>query len=108
MPRFALSAICLERPAAARSCGVDEHTRRVCEPLKRGWAEFQNEAASLLDLARRAEQAADALDNESAPLPALLRTAASDLEYASYAAEREEHARAGQRIMRPVLAEMAR
>ena len=86
---------------------MDEHTRRVCEPLKRGWAEFQNDAAGLLDLARRAEQAADALDNESAPLSTLLRTAASDLEYAYYATEREEHAHAGQRIMRPVLTEMA-
>jgi hypothetical protein len=65
--------------------------------------EFQRGDASLLDLARRAEQAEQALDNATAPLPQLLHAAASDLEYAYHASEREDHAAAAARIVAPVL-----
>ena len=53
-----------------------------------------------------AEQASDALDNASAPLPRLLATAASDLEYAYFTNERDEHLLVGWRILGPVLSRM--
>jgi hypothetical protein len=88
--------------------GTDEHAQRVCEPLKRGWADFETGRATLLDLARLAEQVADALDNASAPLPQLLAAAAGDLEYAYYTNERDEHVPVGRSILDPVLALMER
>ncbi|MFN8156934.1 MAG: hypothetical protein U0R68_05935 [Candidatus Nanopelagicales bacterium] len=84
-----------------------EHLARVTSPLLAAWDEFQHGHASLLDLARRAEQAETALDNASAPLPQLLHAAASDLEYAFYASESEDHPEEAARIMAPVLAAIA-
>jgi hypothetical protein len=86
---------------------MDEHARRVCAPLLASWDAFQQGQATLLDLSRLAEQASDALDNSNAPLPAALREAAADLEYAYHASEREEHASAGRRLLGPLLAEMS-
>ena len=83
---------------------MDDHARRICAPLVAAWADFESDRATLLDLARLAEQAANALDNANAPLPRLLATAASDLEYGYHANEREEHLLVGRRIMEPVLA----
>ena len=61
----------------------------------------------MLDLlARLAEHASDALDNASAPLPQLLRAAASDLEYAYYTNDREDHQQVGRQILRPVMLAM--
>ncbi|GAB3871989.1 hypothetical protein [Terrabacter terrigena] len=61
----------------------------------------------MLDLSRLAEQAAGALDNASAPLPQLLRKTASDLEFASYMSDQENHLQEGRQIFEPVLAEWA-
>jgi hypothetical protein len=85
---------------------MDEHAERVCRPLMDAWSDFGRGQATLLDQARLAAQASNALDNASAPLPQLLGTAASDLEYAYYASESAEHAEAAQRILGPVLAQM--
>jgi hypothetical protein len=85
---------------------VNEHARRVCSPLLASWADFQRGQATLLDLSRLAEQASEALDNASAPLPGALRDAASDLEYAYFSTERREHVEAGRRILGPLLADM--
>ena len=82
---------------------MDDHARRVCAPLKEAWVDFEAGRASLLDLSRLAEQAANALDNANAPLPGLLATAASDLEYAYYVNERENHRPEGRRILGPAL-----
>ena len=82
---------------------VDEHARRICAPLLANWQDFQDGQATLLDLARLAEQAASTLDNASAPLPQRLATAASDLEYAYHANEREEHLDLGRKLMTPLL-----
>jgi hypothetical protein len=60
----------------------------------------------LLDLARLAEQATNALDNASAPLPRMLATAASDLEYAYYTNDSDGHVLVGRRILGPVLSRM--
>jgi hypothetical protein len=68
------------------------------------WQDFQQGQETLLDLARLAEQAASALDNASVPLPRLFAGAGSDLEYAYYTNEREEHQDAGRRIVAPLLA----
>jgi hypothetical protein len=83
---------------------MDEHARRIFAPLVRSWAEFENGSATLLDLARLAEQASNALDNANAPLPQQLGAAASDLEYAYYANEREAHLSVGRKILGPVMA----
>ncbi len=87
---------------------MDDHARRVLAPLMQVWNAFENDAASLLDLSRLAEQASVALDNATAPLPQLLRTAASDLEFAYYANEQEDHLRIGRQILEPVLSELER
>ena len=85
---------------------MDEHARRVCAPLLATWTDFEQGRATLLDVSRLAEQASDALDNASAPLPQELREAAADLEYAHHASEREEHLSAGRRILGPLLTSM--
>jgi hypothetical protein len=82
---------------------VDDHARRVAQPLADAWGEFQDGRASLLDLSRRAEQAAVTLDNSAAPLKELLARAAGDLEYAHFTSLQEEHEAEGHRILRPVL-----
>jgi hypothetical protein len=92
-----------ERSYAA---GMDEHAKRVCSPLLGVWSEFENESASLLDLSRLAEQASDALDGASAPLPQMLRTAASELESAYYTNQQEAHLQLGRRILGPVIAQI--
>jgi hypothetical protein len=86
------------------SSSMDEHARRICSALVRGWAEFEKGSVTLLDLSRLAEQAANALDNASAPLPQQLATAASDLEYAYSRSEREDHPSLGLQILGPVMA----
>lgn len=86
---------------------MDDHGRRVLAPLREAWTAFEDGTASLLDLSRLAEQAAGALDNASAPLPQLLRKAASDLEFASYTNDQENHLQVGRQILEPVLAEWA-
>lgn len=67
---------------------MDEHARRLCSLLLASWADFEQGRATLLDVSRRAEQASNALDNASAPLPQALHEAAADLEYAYFASER--------------------
>ena len=79
---------------------TDEHAERVCRPLREAWAEFEQDPATLLDLSRLAEEASNALDNASAPLPQLLARAASDLDFASFVTEREEYFEKAKRIMR--------
>ncbi len=86
---------------------MDDHARRVLAPLREAWTAFENGTASLLDLSRLAEQAAGALDNASASLPQLLRKISSDLEFASYTNDQENHLQVGRRIFEPVLAEGA-
>lgn len=85
---------------------MDEYAQRVCAPLRSAWTEFEAGRANLLDRARLAEQASDALDNASAPLPQLLATASSELEYAYHTNERSDQLQAGPRILRPVLSRM--
>lgn len=82
---------------------MDDHARRVCAPLRDGWADFEEGHATLLDLSRLAGQAADALDNSSTPLPRELAAAASDLEYAYFTNERETHLEVGRRILGSVM-----
>lgn len=82
---------------------MDEHAQGVCAPLKSAWTDFETGRATLLDLARLAEQASNALDNASAPLLRMLATAANDLEYAYYTNQRDDHVPVGQRILGPVL-----
>lgn len=85
---------------------MDEHVRRVTEPLLDAWAAFVagDEAVSLLDLSRLCEQAANALDNSVHGIPIVLDRAFSDLEYAYHATERHEHLSEGRRILEPVIA----
>ncbi len=85
---------------------MDDHARRVTRPFVEAWADFQEGRASLLDLSRRATQAASALDNASAPLPGMLSAAASDLEYAYFTTEREDHLREAHPIVDPLMAVM--
>ena len=85
---------------------MDEHAERVCRPLREAWAEFEQDRATLLDLSRLAEQASSALDNASAPLPQLLARAASDLEFANFTTEREEHFEKAKQILSPAFAVM--
>ncbi|MGZ5370866.1 hypothetical protein [Aeromicrobium sp.] len=85
---------------------MDEYVRRMTQPLADAWAEFNEGRASLLDLSRLAEQASGALDNSEPDLPGLLATAASDLEYAYFANEREHHLKLAQPIMNPILARL--
>ena len=85
---------------------MDEHAQRVCAPLRNAWIDFETGRATLLDLARLAEQATNALDNASAPLPQMLATAASDLEYAYYTDDSDGHGLVGRRILGPVLSRM--
>lgn len=85
---------------------MDEHAKRICAPLLDAWDDFEQGRATLLVLSRLAEQASEALDNASAPLPQELRGAAADLEYAHYANEREEHPSAGRRILGPLLIQL--
>lgn len=40
---------------------MDDHARRICAPLVAAWADFESGRATLLDLARLAEQAANLL-----------------------------------------------
>lgn len=54
-------------------------------------ADYGKGRISLLDLSRRARQVADTLGNASAPLPELLKSAESDLEYTFFATESAEH-----------------
>ena len=68
------------------------------------WAEFENGSVTLLDLARLAEQASNALDNANASLPEQLGIAASDLEYAYHANEQEDHLSLGRQVLGPVMA----
>ncbi len=85
---------------------MDEHAQRVCAPLLASWDAFEQGEATLLDLSRLVEQASEALDNASAPLPQRLREAAADLEYAYHASEREDHLSEGKRILGPVFPQM--
>ncbi|WP_181312950.1 hypothetical protein [Nocardioides campestrisoli] len=85
---------------------MDEHAKRVYAPLLDAWDDFEQGRATLLDLSRLTEQASEALDNASAPLPQELREAAADLEYAHYANDREEHLSAGRRILGPLLIQL--
>lgn len=90
--------------SAVASPRVDDHAERVTRPLAQAWSDFQSGQASLLDLSRRAEQAASALDNANALLIELLAAAAHDLEYAYFTSERAAHDAEARRILRPVLA----
>lgn len=54
---------------------MDQHARRVCEPLLRCWEDFIDGQATLGDLSRLAGQARHALDSSVEPLPELLWTA---------------------------------
>ena len=85
---------------------MDEHVERVCAPVLRTWADFVAGRATLLDISRVGQQAADALDNSRAPVPRLLAEDASDLEYAFHTKEAEDHLDVGRRLMQPVLARL--
>ena len=54
---------------------MNEHARRVCEPLLHCWGDFIDGRATLGDLSRLAGQARRALDSSVEPLPDLLWTA---------------------------------
>jgi hypothetical protein len=64
---------------------------------------FRNGEDSLLELSAAAAHAAITIDNASAPLPDLLQAASSDLEYAYFATERDQHASEAERILLPIL-----
>lgn len=85
---------------------MDEHAERVCRPLLDAWVEFLRGAATMLDLARLAEQASTALDHANDVLPDALAQAAGDLEYAFYATETERQSEEARRILLPVLSEL--
>jgi hypothetical protein len=51
---------------------MNEHARRVCEPLLRCWGDYIDGRATLDDLSRLAAQARNALDSSVEPLPDLL------------------------------------
>lgn len=78
------------RPLGRDDRFVDEHGRRVTQPLRETWRDFQQGQATLLDLSRTAEQAAAALDHANAEILRLLTSAWGDLEYAYYSTERGE------------------
>jgi len=82
---------------------VDNHALRVTQPLRDAWTLFLAGEASLLDLSRLAEQAANALDHSNAELLEALRPAVGDLEYCYYARESDEHRAEAERIMGPIL-----
>lgn len=90
---------------AAAAAGADVVARTYGEGQTR-FRKSEQGRATLLVLSRLAEQASEALDNASAPLPQELRGAAADLEYAHYANEREEHPSAGRRILGPLLIQL--
>ena len=69
-------------------------------------AEYGEGRITLLDLSRCAGQTAATIDNASAPLPSLLASAESDLEYTYFAVELEEHATEVERIVHPILAKL--
>jgi hypothetical protein len=54
---------------------MNEHARRICEPLLRCWDDYIDGSATLDDLSRLAGQAQLALDSSVEPLPDLLFTA---------------------------------
>lgn len=54
---------------------MNEHARRVCEPLLHCWRDFISGRATLDDLSRHAGQARHALDASVEPLPDLVWTA---------------------------------
>lgn len=54
---------------------MNDHARRVCEPLIHCWGDFIDGRATLDDLSRPAGQARHALDSSVEPLPDLLWTA---------------------------------
>lgn len=87
---------------------MDEYAARVTQPLRDVWSEFQQGQATLGDLARVAGQTAMTLDNAHADLVRLLLAADSDLEYAQYAVEREEHGALAQRVFDPIFAVLDR
>jgi hypothetical protein len=87
---------------------VDDHAKRVCQPLIDAWDDFGRGHASVLDLSRLAQQASDALDNSSAPLPQLLAKAASDLEFAYFATEPNNHDEEARRILSTAFSAMDR
>lgn len=86
---------------------VDEHARRMMQRLLDAIDDFRDGQSNLLDLSRQAGQTAATLDNASAPLPKLLLEAESDLEYAYFATEAEEHGKEAARILAPILAAVA-
>lgn len=81
---------------------MDDHSSRLAAPLVDGWADYREGRASLLDLARLAEQAASALDNSAAGLRTGLASASSSLESAYYTNERSAHTDAALEILGPV------
>lgn len=85
---------------------VDEHGRRVTQPLRAAWRDFQQGHATLLDLSRTAEQAAESLDNANGEIRRLLAAAWADLEYAFHSTERENHPAEARRILEPILNRM--
>lgn len=82
---------------------MDEHAQRITRHFLGAIDRFRAGEATLLDLSRNAGQTAASLDNASAPLPKLLLRAESDLEYAYFATESEEHASEAERILAPIL-----
>lgn len=70
---------------------MDDHTRRITQSLVDMWENYRIGTASLLDLARVADQILGALDNSDPHLVRLVRSAANELESAYYATERAEH-----------------
>jgi hypothetical protein len=82
---------------------MDDFAARICGQVVVAWQDFEAGRTTLMDLSHSVQQAGDALDNQYAPLPELLRRTASDLEYAYFSTESDSALDAGQRIMDPVL-----
>lgn len=83
---------------------VDDHAHRIWQGFLDAVEDFRAGQLSLLDLSRRAGQTASALDTASVPLPRLLESAGSDLEYAYFTTESERHVDEAGRILTPILA----
>ena len=68
---------------------MEEHVRRVTQPLLNAWRAFEtgDETVSLLDRSRLCHQAAGAMDNSVHGIPIVLDRAFSDLEYAYHSTE---------------------
>lgn len=82
---------------------MDDHSHRMVQRFVDAVASFRAGRISLLDLSSQAESVASTLDNASAPIPAILHRAASDLESAYFTVGEVERLDVAERIIAPVL-----